>query len=226
MFRPMASLVSALSGLVANGHQVMHSVSSSLSKIPYGGFSPVRLQIGLGPQPSLPGACRAAYMRSVVAALCPCNPCGQSVPLDGVRGVCLDGPIQRPLARLRVVLSRRVNAYYGLIRGPRALPPVYELSGGSLSRHVGTGFEGFPDLLCVSFSPCRLPYPVESSGPWLWRSARAAFAISVSARHSSCPRKSIHAWPCNEAAEFTLCCGPDSRSPFIDKGFYFRAFIP
>ena len=44
MFRPMASGVSALSGLVANGHRIMHSVSSSLSKIPYGGFSPVRLQ--------------------------------------------------------------------------------------------------------------------------------------------------------------------------------------
>ena len=44
MFRPMTSSVSILSDYVANGHQVMHSVSSSLSKIPYGGFSPVRLQ--------------------------------------------------------------------------------------------------------------------------------------------------------------------------------------
>jgi hypothetical protein len=47
MFRPMASGVSALWGFVANGHQTVHHVSFSPSKIPYGGFSPVRLQIGL-----------------------------------------------------------------------------------------------------------------------------------------------------------------------------------
>jgi hypothetical protein len=44
MFRPMTSNVSTLSGIVANGHQTVHSVSSAPSKIPYGGFSPVRLQ--------------------------------------------------------------------------------------------------------------------------------------------------------------------------------------
>ncbi len=44
MIRPMAYNVSALSGVVANGHQAIHFVSSAPSKIPYGGFSPVRLQ--------------------------------------------------------------------------------------------------------------------------------------------------------------------------------------
>ena len=44
MIRPMTSDVSALSGIVANGHQAIHFVSSAPSKIPYGGFSPVRLQ--------------------------------------------------------------------------------------------------------------------------------------------------------------------------------------
>ena len=39
MLRPMASSVSALSGVVANGHQAIHFVSSAPSKIPYGGFS-------------------------------------------------------------------------------------------------------------------------------------------------------------------------------------------
>lgn len=52
MGRPRASVVSALSGLVANGHQVVHRVSDCLSKIPYGGFSPVRLQAGRRRQPS------------------------------------------------------------------------------------------------------------------------------------------------------------------------------
>jgi hypothetical protein len=52
MIRPMASIVSALSGIVANGHQALHFVSSAPSKIPYGGFSPVRLQTRLTQRPS------------------------------------------------------------------------------------------------------------------------------------------------------------------------------
>jgi len=51
MIRPMTSNVSALSGIVANGHQAIHFVSSAPSKIPYGGFSPVRLQTRLTPRP-------------------------------------------------------------------------------------------------------------------------------------------------------------------------------
>src|SRR5947207_777321 len=52
MIRPMTSNVSALSDIVANGHQAIHFVSSAPSKIPYGGFSPVRLQTRLMPRPS------------------------------------------------------------------------------------------------------------------------------------------------------------------------------
>jgi len=54
MIRPMTSNVSALSGIVANGHQAIHFVSSAPSKIPYGGFSPVRLQAGCQRRPSSP----------------------------------------------------------------------------------------------------------------------------------------------------------------------------
>jgi len=52
MVRSAASGVSALSGRVANGRQTVHPVSPSPSKIPYGGFSPVRLQAGCQPRPS------------------------------------------------------------------------------------------------------------------------------------------------------------------------------
>ena len=52
MIRPMTSSVSALSGIVANGHQAIHFVSSAPSKIPYGGFSPVRLQTRFLRRPS------------------------------------------------------------------------------------------------------------------------------------------------------------------------------
>jgi hypothetical protein len=51
MIRPMTSNVSALSGVVANGHQAVHFVSSAPSEIPHGGFSPVRLQTRLTPRP-------------------------------------------------------------------------------------------------------------------------------------------------------------------------------
>jgi len=51
MFRSVASIVSALSSSVANGYQTLHFVSSAPSKIPYGGFSPVRLQTRLTPRP-------------------------------------------------------------------------------------------------------------------------------------------------------------------------------
>jgi hypothetical protein len=52
MSRSMTSIVSALSSVVANGHQTVHCVSSTPSKIPYGGFSPVRLQTGCQERPS------------------------------------------------------------------------------------------------------------------------------------------------------------------------------
>ena len=49
----ISTLLSAVSRFVANGHQSMHHVSCDLSKIPYVGFSPVRLQTGIQHQPSL-----------------------------------------------------------------------------------------------------------------------------------------------------------------------------
>jgi len=51
MIRPMTSGVSALSGVVANAYQAIPFVSSAPSKIPYGGFSPVRPQTRLTPRP-------------------------------------------------------------------------------------------------------------------------------------------------------------------------------
>ena len=53
MFRAATSIVSTLSGFVANGCQLDAPVFPSPSKIPYGGFSPVRLQTEIRmPRPS------------------------------------------------------------------------------------------------------------------------------------------------------------------------------
>ena len=65
MIRPMTSSVTALSGCVANGHQAIHFVSSAPSKIPYGGFSPVRLQTRLTPRPP-----SRAYLRQLIGRHC------------------------------------------------------------------------------------------------------------------------------------------------------------
>ena len=108
-------------------------VSSSPSKIPYNGFSPVRLQTGI--QPLRPSTARRTLKRhtriharhpALYAAarppLCPCGPCGQDV------GACSqDVPVQRPLARRRVLSSRQVVAYYGLICASRSHSPLYGL---------------------------------------------------------------------------------------------------
>ena len=50
--------------------------------------------------------------------------------------------IQRPLARHRVLLSRRVIAYYGLIRASESLPAAYGFAAGSASpKEHGLGWE-------------------------------------------------------------------------------------
>jgi len=70
MCRPTASVVSALSSFVANGRQAMHHVSSALSKIPYGGFSPVRLQIG-SPAATFAAAHTGGRLYAAVARIAP-----------------------------------------------------------------------------------------------------------------------------------------------------------
>jgi hypothetical protein len=57
-FRPLASCVSALSSFVANGHQVLPTFPPPPLFIPYGEFSPVRLEASLvapGPSAAVPG---------------------------------------------------------------------------------------------------------------------------------------------------------------------------
>ena len=167
MCRPVTSNVSVLSDFVANGHQAMQPVSSSLPKIPYVGFSPVRLQTGHPP------------------------------PL-------------RPHPPLWISLDDF---------GSRTYTPSLCLPAKTQS---------FPNLLCVSLLPCRLPYPGGPSGPnGLGTSARAGLRPI---RTGSAPAM-LHASRFTRgipfgAAKFALCYGPAACSPYTGKDFYFRAFIP
>jgi len=56
--------------------------------------------------------------------------------------------IQRPLARQRVLLSRRVIAYYGLIRASESLPATYGFAAGSAApkeNRLEVGIQRFPN---------------------------------------------------------------------------------
>jgi hypothetical protein len=70
--------------------------------------------------------------------------------------------IQRPLARHRVLLSRRVVASYGLIRASESLPATYEFAAEAATpkeSRLEVGIQRVPNLLRWNGLACRLPYP-------------------------------------------------------------------
>jgi hypothetical protein len=131
-------------------------VSPSPSKIPYGGFSPVRLQMDRQWRPSTTSqGLSAVHIRPMTPSYTP-----PQFLLPGVRDPRRDYPfenlsvqcgttpssanmsIQRPLARHRVMLSRRVIAYYGLIRASGFLPATYEFAAEAAApKDIGLGWE-------------------------------------------------------------------------------------
>jgi hypothetical protein len=178
-------------------------VSSSLSKIPYGGFSPVRLQTGIQPRPSstmLSLSVRPAFPQPPwtyrrLKSLSPERALfrrGTFVQAE-LSLSYIDHPVQRSLASQRVMLSRQVIAYYDLIRASRSLPLVYVLSSRPLPYGlVWAGHEKVPNLKLPVFShraifrtPAarRLQSVVTPSPP-------LAFPVFASGR-----RTHVHAWP-------------------------------
>ena len=212
-------------------------VSSSLSKIPYSGFSPVRLQTGFQPRPSsnMPSlSARPAFTQSSwiytrlkslshKEAFFRPRTCVQSGLSPSERNY----PVQRSLAPQRVMLSRRIIAYYYLMRASRPLPPVYGLSSGSLPYGlVWAGNEKVPNLSCLS-----LPI-VPSSVPRrlgdclrlllhrpLWPSPSSH---KVGARMSTLGR--FLRGSCNEAAKFALCYGPMELLALLRQGHLHSSF--
>ena len=153
MIRPMTSDVSALSSIVANGHQAMHFVSSAPSKIPYGGFSPVRLQAGCQRRPS---SVHSGFDASTVA-------------FSSVRVLFRSRTCIRRHSRLLTPHTCPValgSAGGCIVRWPHRLlwphpsfypPPPVSLYAGGVD-----GEQKFPNLLCQGLVPCRRPY---SGGP-------------------------------------------------------------
>jgi hypothetical protein len=212
-------------------------VSSSLSKIPYGGFSPVRLQTGFQPRPSsvMPSlSARPAspligrtYTRlkslSRKRAFIRTGTCVQAeLPLSYT-----DHPVQRSLAPQRVMLSHQIIAYYDLIRASRPLPLVYVLSNGSWPYGlVWAGYEKVPNLsrLSVPIVPSSVPrrlgdcFRLLLHRP-LWPSPSSH---KVGARLSTLGR--FLRGSCNEAAKFTSCYGPMELLALLRQGRLLSSF--
>ena len=196
-------------------------VSSSLSKIPYGGFSPVRLQTGIEPRPSstmlslsvTPAFTQTPWTYTRLQSLSPKRAFSRrgtfvqaELPLS-----YRNNPVQRSLAPQRVMLSHRLIAYYDLIRASLPLLPVYVLSGGSLLIGlIRAGAEKVPNLSCLSFPivPSSVPRRLGDCIQLLlhrplWPSPSSH---KVGARISTLGR--FLRGSCNEAAKFALCYGP------------------
>ena len=222
MIRLMTSDVSTFSGFVANGHQALQHVSSSPSKIPYVGFSPIRLQTGIQPQPSPVThglSARPTYTRILQTYM-------RSKPFDSVGRHYLrnrafaqaglptlkkNNPVQRPLAHRWVMLSHQLIAYYGLIRNSRPLPPIYVLYDGSLPYGlVWAGIERLPNLLCMPLStvPPSVPRRARRLHVTVPSPSVLAFAISAQARRPQPHARRFPRGKCNVAAKFALCYGP------------------
>src|SRR5208337_1077363 len=116
----MASGVSALSSIVANGHQVLPTFPPPPQLIPYGGFCPVRLEaslIILRPSATVPGCvgCRT------------CGPFRFWLSVQASRTTAVPtGPWLSTVYHLRAC-----NRYYGLIRQSDELRPAWASSAYS-----------------------------------------------------------------------------------------------
>ncbi len=227
MFRSVASNVSALSSGVANSNQTMQHVSSSPSKIPYGGFSPARLQTGSPRRPShgpanpclyavqvrpsdplaiagmLSGSSDTTHSRPEALG----SPAGYVVP----PGQCLLWPHPRLWsAPADLCFRRRVSVALLLTTGSPELPQFTLRVSARVPPSVPRW-------------TMRLPLTVSSSH-------LLAFANFVVARHPF-PHEIRFIVACTEAAKFTLCYGPSGllalpRPGLLLSSFHLRGSLP
>ena len=166
---------------------------------------------------------RPAYMPPGVQDLCPYGPYGH-----------VNGVAAWTLRSIPMYIGIGSPAGYVVPPGHRLLWPHPRLSASPVDLWINT------TGLCIMPRP--RASPIYSACPSLRATSRTPadrtaadgcyFAVRGSLRPictgsaSAGSRKSVRAWLRNEAAEFALCCGPESCWPFTDKDFYFRAFIP
>jgi hypothetical protein len=245
LFRSVTSKVSIFSDFVAKGHQTMQHVSSPPSKIPYVGFSPVRLQTGIRPRPSQTKgglSARPAFAHPVPAYTWPKLPSQKAdspqlnsrffrsrdkaqadLPSISMQAIQSRGPwLARwlccpPGSSLTMASSETLGPSHRLMYYTMGLLP-YGL--------VWTGTERLPNFLRVSF-PSVPPYVPRRTGRLhlsVTSSPILAFASFEQARHP----QSHHAG--SKVGRVTRLQGSLNAAartdclPCTGKDFYFRAF--
>ena len=160
MIRPMASNISTLSSFVAKSHQAIHFVSSAPSKIPYGGFSPVRLQTRFMQRPSSQACPRQLigrhcwYLRS--GRLIRSGTCVQPAPRTSDRSHESSGPWLPSRLYCPAGSSLTMATSAPLTATQRIMDYSARL------RDRLASLRGSPIYSACPYSPCRRPY---SGGP-------------------------------------------------------------
>ena len=224
MSRPMASHVSTLSGCVANRHQAIHLVSSAPSKIPYGGFSPVRLQTSLTPQPP-----SRALMHPLIDCHCSC-PRPQRFTRKRTRvqtalrsSTRTTGPVAlgSPTGSVVRPAHRLLWPHLRLCR-----PPVRLMNYSVRLRSLPRQPERVPNLLRQSFDP--MPLPLLRWSQRLLLTMPSSLVVPSPLRYwlgNHKAHQSGTGGSFNEAAAFTLWCGLESCLPCSGQDFYYRACL-
>jgi hypothetical protein len=224
MIRPMTSRVSALSGIVANGHQAIHFVSSAPSKIPYGGFSPVRLQTPLTPRPP-----SRACQRPLIG-----RHCRYLVSRRFIRDGSFDQAAPRtsdhdrgssgPWLPVRLYCPVGSSLTMATSAPRSATQRIMDYSVGL--RNQSASRRGSPIYSASPFTPCRRPY---SGGPrdcfqrCLYRRyclRRLCTGSATTVPTSSDRVGSVTKLQPSLNAAAWRCCSPCS-----DQGFYDRACV-
>src|SRR6266508_1901925 len=222
----MTSIVSALSGLVANGHQAIHFVSSAPSKIPYGGFSPVRLQTRLTPRPpsrACPRPLKGRHCRYLVSRrFARSRSCDQTAPRTSDHDRESSGPWlpDRLYCPAGSSLTMATSAPLSATR--RFMDYTVRLRVQPASRR------GSPIYSASPFTPCRRPY---SGGPrdCIRRFLRHWFCLRHLCTGSAItnPANPNHAGSVTKLqhslnATAWRCCSPCSGQDFYDRAFMGR----
>ncbi len=227
MIRPMTSNVAALSGIVANGHQAIHFVSSAPSKIPYGGFSPVRLQTRLTPRPpsrACPRPLKGRHCRYLVSRrFARSRSCDQTAPRTSDHDRESSGPwlpdrLYCPAgSSLTMATSAPLSATQRLM----------DYSVGP--RHQSASRRGSPIYSASPFTPCRRPYSGgshECARRCLPRGLWPSPSLHGLGNHMSSPSRTREG--CVTKLQHSLyattrrCCSPRSGQGFYDQAFMGR----
>ena len=227
MIRPMVSNVSTLSSFVAKSHQAIHFVSSAPSKIPYGGFSPVRLQTRFRQRPpsracqrSLIGRhCWYLVTRSFVRSWS----CDQAAPRTSDRDRRSSGPWLPSRLYCPAGSSLTMATSAPLTAAQRIMDYSARL------RDRLASLRGSPICSASPYSPCRRPYSGGSHqctqrclprGHWPspslhWLGNHMASRSRTSEGCVTKLQRSLY-------ATARRCCSPRSGQGFYDQAFMGR----